>query len=96
MRKLLIITAALALAVPAGADTVSGEKLIVVDNRAEQCVAASRIAEGNRRRAEIKVSRLVRQYKAGGYSVRVVRLEAGDRVDASSYGNSNLLVRIDC
>lgn len=93
MKKIVFASIAMALTTPALAQP---EKVIVIDNRSEQCVVGSRIAEGNRRRAEIKVTRLVRQFKADGYAVRVIRLEAGDRVDASSLGNSDLLVRTDC
>ena len=66
-------------------------QVIVIDNRAEQCEVSSRIAEGNRRRARIEAYRLARDYKAQGIPVRIVTLEAGERITADA-----VLVSTDC
>jgi len=65
--------------------------VILIDNRAEQCDASSRIAEGNRRRAKIEAYRLARQARSEGREVRIVTLEPGDRSVADG-----VIIRADC
>ena len=76
MRKIaLIALAALALASPA----IAQDTTIVIDNRGQACNADSRIAEGNRKRAEWKANAIKRDLKAAGKTFKVIRLESGQR-----------------
>lgn len=68
-------------------------QLIVIDNRSERCNADSRIAEGNRRRAEIKAQRLAKELRDSGETVKIVRLEAGETFAALEYGNPAVLLK---
>lgn len=92
MLKFLIAAAALSIAPSAVAQQVV--KTVVIDNRGLCSDAGSRIAEGDRRRANIKASRIIADLKAQGVKVNVIRLEDfGDAGFRTVEGD--VLVRID-
>jgi hypothetical protein len=71
-------------------DTVT----IFIDNRNEACVTGSRIAEGNRRRAEIAATQKGKSLEKQGIKVKYITLEPGDRVPTE--GGSVITLRTDC
>jgi hypothetical protein len=72
MKKIALV--ALALSTPAMAEPTA--TTIVVDNRTESCNADSRIAEGNRKRAQWKANAIVRRLKVASKPYKVIYLES--------------------
>lgn len=86
----------IALALQAGPFVITAEKphvSIFINNVYECANASSRIAEGNRRRAQWQASALVRKYLKEGYRVTIVRQESTG--DAGFVTDGGTVVRID-